>query len=693
MVRGYRSRIRNMPMLNGAFRSMRQSGGSNAWVISREKVAGPGPLLANDPHLDLTTPPLLYPIHLRAWPSGIDVRGDGFAGVPFILSGRTPGVACGVTTLNLDLTDIFDERIVPDPRSPSALRISHQPTDDALDHIVPIPEVFRFRNEHGQIVTAPAGSVPSATLVVPRRNYGPLVDDPSDGRSLSIQYTGFSATRELDAFRLLMKARNLNDVAASLRFLDIGSQTLTCADASGSLGYFVSSEVPLREDLQAGAVRGAPPFFVRNGLGGNDWLPKSNARADQAVSFEILPFAEMPQIINPPEGYLISANNDPIGLNFDNNPFNTPRIGGAGLYYLSPRFNPGVRAFRIKELIEERLEKGGRASFEDMREIQADVVLHDARVFVPFIVSALRHAQHSGDARLRALASNGSLAEAVGRLRVWDGSTPTGVEQGYDASDKGGERLPPSPEERASSVAATIYSVWRGQFIRRTILKTLERVGLQEFDPSNQQLLTATKNLLDRFAERGGRGASGLDFFEVEGVADPAMRRDIIILESLQAALNLLKAPAFASAFGGSERQADYRWGRLHRVVIDHPLGENFSLTGDRANNPFAPPFEDLPGLPVDGGLETVDAASHSARANTPEDFAFMQGPLRRFVTSLGMSRTVSSLPGGTSEDPESPYFHNLLGLWLTNDTFRWRMVGSGAGDGEILILLPKGRR
>lgn len=126
--------------------------------------------------------------------------------------------------------------------------------------------------------------------------------------------------------------------------------------------------------------------------------------------------------------------------------------------------------------------------------------------------------------------------------------------------------------------------------------------------------------------------------------------------------------------------------------MIDHPLGDAFSLTGDRHDNPFRPPFTNLPGLPVDGGLETVDAASHTSRADTLRDFEFSQGPLRRFVTSLGGGRcTESSLPGGAIGDVTSPFFNNLFGRWLTNESFKWRERPLGAiAAGELVILTPK---
>ena len=61
------------------------------------------------------------------------------------------------------------------------------------------------------------------------------------------------------------------------------------------------------------------------------------------------------------------------------------------------------------------------------------------------------------------------MAEAVGRLARWDHTTPTGIREGYDAADVDGRLRDPSSGEVAGSVAATIYSVWRGQYVRNVI--------------------------------------------------------------------------------------------------------------------------------------------------------------------------------------------------------------------------------
>ena len=139
------------------------------------------------------------------------------------------------------------------------------------------------------------------------------------------------------------------------------------------------------------------------------------------------------------------------------------------------------------------------------------------------------------------------------------------------------------------------------------------------------------------------------------------------ILGALKSALDLAASPAFAPAFGGSTNLADYRWGKLHRIVFRHPLGGPFSI-------PTGAGFTDLgtglPGIATDGGFSAVDASSHNPRASTLNGFMFGSGPARRFVAEARHThpKAVQVIPGGESGNPAGPWFGNQLGLWLTND-------------------------
>ena len=176
--------------------------------------------------------------------------------------------------------------------------------------------------------------------------------------------------------------------------------------------------------------------------------------------------------------------------------------------------------------------------------------------------------------------------------------------------------------------------------------------GLAIPSPRDIQL-TAVKNLFDNFPQRSGVGVSGIDFFEVPGVAGAADRRDIVLLRSLSIALDLLAGPAFADAFNGSTNQSDYRWGRLHRVVLAHPLGGPFNIPP--AGGAFPQPLPNLPGIPTDGGLHTVDLGNHQINRDNSNGFMFLGGPSLRYVASIESDgiKSVSSLPGGQSGVPE----------------------------------------
>jgi penicillin amidase len=668
--RRYLERVRGLPFFKPRLDRDNRPG-SNQWAVAGRNSASGVPMVANDPHLALDQPSTFYPIRLVAGP--VDVMGSGFAGVPFVIVGQNRNVAWGATVSPLDVTDVYMEQVVADPRSPSGLSTLYL---GQAEPVIPVPESYRVNVvgdgvQDNLVPVPPGGNVPPATLIVPRRNNGPILQlDLSAGRALSVQYTGFSGTREVDTFWALNRARNLDDFRSGLQWFDSGTQNFAYADIQGNIAYFAASEVPVREDLQAGTVSGVPPWFIRNGTGGNEWLPVRQPQPGQAIAYEILPASEMPHLVNPPAGWFVNANNDPAGTSLDNDPLNQLRPGG-GLYYLNAGYDAGFRAGRITELIRGKLANGAGVSFEDMQAIQADVVLPDAQYFVPYIRQALARGSSSSNPLLAALAGQAGVQAAIGRLAAWQFTAPTGIPQGYDAADVDGLPGTPSAGEVAESVAATLYSVWRGQFIRNSIDATLAGVplppGIVLPRPGGQLSMTALKALLER--PQPGVGASGINFFNAPA-ASAEDRRDIVILKSMADALARLAGPEFAPAFAGSTNLDDYRWGKLHRVVLEHPLGGPFNVPSASGGIPN-PLGDALPGFPTDGGFGAVDASNHDARAQRANDFMFGSGPVNRFVGEAARSgmRSASVWPGGTSGIPGTTFYANQLPRYLTNDT------------------------
>ena len=668
LARDYLTKVRQIPLFDGILDKDKR-GGSNLWAISGSLSDTGNPLIANDPHLQLGTPSTFYPMGLEV--SGmLKVFGECFPGAPGIVQGYNSNLSWGTTNNLIDVTDTYQEQVVNSPTSPSGLATLYQGHPEA---IIPIPETFRA-NQPGNgvrddiVVIPPGGGIPAATLVVPRRNQGPIISlNPASGVALSVQYTGFSPTRELDSILQINRASNLKEFVAALQFFDFGSQNFVYADNKGNIAYYTSGEMPIREDLQANTVSGSPPWFIRNGQGGNEWLPVQHPQPNQALPYEILPFAEMPQIENPPAGFLVNGNNDPAGVTAGNNPLGQQRRNG-GIYYLAYAFNRGFRAGRIQERILDYLGSGNRhISFKQMQSIQADVKLRDAQVFVPYIVQALKNAKRDGaPATLADLTTNTRLADAVKRLSRWGFDTPTGIPEGYDAADANGRLATPTRAQIDNSVAATIFAVWRSEFVKGTIDAQLVPFGLPV--PQDADALAALRHLLDNFADSHGVGSSHVNFFRVPGFAVPEDARDFVILSSLGRALDALAGDAFKAAFQNSTDLEDYRWGKLHRIVFAHALGGPFSIPP--AGGAFPEPLPGLPGIPTDGGFQTVDAANHSVRAGGTNAFMFNAGPVRRFVSERTRkeARSESIWPGGTSGVLGSPWYFNFLPLWLTNE-------------------------
>ena len=683
-ARRYREWLRSLPRVPGVYQpESKAGGGSNVWVLSGANTNDGRSLLANDMHLPLGNPTIFHQVHLSA--PGLEVTGSGIAGAPCVARGHNKHLSWGITNARLDINDVYAEEIVPDPVSPGTLYTIYKGT---LEPVERRTESFSA-NLGGLVVPVHQQEV----LVVPRRNNGPIITppafDPAKGvlTALSLQSTGFSATRDPEGICGFNRARNLDEFKSALQLVDFASQNIAYADTAGNIAYFVSGEIPLREDLQAAEPGDvvAPPFMIRNGTGGHEWIVDPDPQPDQAVPYRILPFAEMPQTVNPGSGVIINANNDPIGNSLDNDSLNDFRPGG-GLYYLNwgGRFF-SIRSGRVEQMLQAELKRHGRLKAADMSRIQADVAMLDAQVFAPSIQQAFDHAKAEGaHPALASLAADPRVAEAVGRLAEWDFSAPTGIAEGYDAhpgvrkgrrnnGDTGGNRQSSSV---SNSVAATIYSVWRHEIVANTIDATLVSVGLAPLVNVREERVTALRHLLDNFEISQGVGASGLDFFTGPLDADAETRRDIKILESLASALDRLASDDFKAAFNNSTNQDDYRWGRLHRIVFEHPLG---SVAGEFNAPPafglFPAPLEGLSGIPVDGGFETIDVGSPAADIVAPgtDTFMFSAGATGRFTSQLKRNgvKARTSLPGGESAIPGSPFYLNLLDSWLVNQSHR----------------------
>jgi penicillin amidase len=715
LAQAYRDKIASNPFIAPTLHPRLGRGGSNEFAVSGSVTASGTPLIANDPHLTLALPPIFMEMHVissdPAYAQPLNASGVSVPGAPGIIQGCNSNICWGSTVNPMDVTDTYLEIFeVNSYGLPTG--ILH--TDDGV-HLNIEPVDWAFQSFYVNAMTPgmtdnivrddSIGYTNGAlTVTIPRRNNGPMVQLGSPGScslnglqlrpqfacGLSIAYTGWGATFELEAFKLINRAQNIDDFQNALTFFDFGSQNFIYADTAGNIAYFTSAENPIRDDLQNFTQYiGTPPFFIRSGsnlivqadgtlatnadgsfaVAHNDWLPVQNPQPNQAIPFEIMPASEMPHAINPAAGYVANANNDPIGVTLDNNPFNQLRPNG-GIYYLNYAYD-AYRMGRIDRALSSMINAGHQITMSDMEQVQLNTQPVDAQLVLPHLLAAYQNATADGAwAPLAQLAADPGVSEAIARLSAWDLSTPTGLAEGFDAGDIPFAPKTPTQAQLDNSVAATVFFMWRSNAIKNTVDATLTGYGLGSYLPGDDSAYTSLKFQLDAFPVLGGHGASGINFFTVPDAPDPASARDFVLLKSLRDGLDQLASDAFAAAFGNSTNLADYHWGALHRFVLEHPLGGPFNIPGP---NPYG--FTDLspslPGLSRDSSYETVNPGGGTLRVSGVNDFMFSgaTAPGRRFVGEMDTPiNAVEVIPGGESAVLGDPNYASQLILWLTGN-------------------------
>jgi penicillin amidase len=333
-----------------------------------------------------------------------------------------------------------------------------------------------------------------------------------------------------------------------------------------------------------------------------------------------------------------------------------------------------------------------------MQRFQANTQQLDAELLLPFLIEAFANANELGaPTELATLAGDTGVAEAMGRFAEWDFSSPTGLDEGYDASDYFGVRFPlfggdhahgkgGGQQEIDASVAATIYNMWRAYAIRNIVVARLLDFGV---NAGGKFRLKALFNLLGQ-SPYTGIAAAGIDWIPEPAALSAEERRDLALLESLRDALLQLASDELAPAFANSTNQEDYRWGKLHRITFDHPFEDEFSIPSQAGFEDLSP---ELPGLARDGGYQVVNASSFGAAARGLNGFRFGFGSARRYVGGpkyFGRIFGVSSAPGGPSGVPGEPDYATQLGMWLTADYHSVWMSSYVFGEKERLVPPPE---
>ncbi len=326
--------------------------GSNNWVVSGEHTESGLPLLANDPHLGIQMPSIWYEAGLHA--PGWEVVGFTFAGVPGVIIGHNANIAWGVTNVGPDVQDLYIERI--NPNNPQEYEFQGE-----WEEMEIIEEVIRVNG--GEDVV----------LEIRTTRHGPIMNEVIEPQRdvLALRWTAQEPSRVLQAALLLNQAANYDDFREALRYWDVPAQNFVYADIEGNIAYQTPGRIPIR-------AQGDGTVSVPGWTGEYEWEG-------------FIPFEELPALFNPPDGFIVTANNSVVDEDYP--------------YFIARDWADGDRALRIVQMLEEAIERGG-VTAGDFARIQNDSKSLRAEAYIPL---------------LRDLSSSDPQVQAaIERLRGWD---------------------------------------------------------------------------------------------------------------------------------------------------------------------------------------------------------------------------------------------------------------------------------
>ena len=309
--------------------------GSNNWVVSAEKSATGAPLLADDPHLGLSTPSIWYQMNLKSPEQ--NVSGVIFAGIPGIILGHNEHLAWGVTNVNPQVQDLYIEKRNPEN-----------------------PHEFLYDGEYykAEVRDEPIKVKDGETVdyEVVMTMHGPVISDVMGSDDLAkevfaLQWTALEPTRELQAVLGFNKAKTWDEFEVALHDFNAPAQNFVVADKEGTIAYRANGNVPIRKK-------------------GNGQLPVPGDSSDYGWKGYI-PYEELPTVINPESGWIATANNEIAGEEYP--------------YYLTDYWAQPYRYERIAELLEAK----DKLTVQDMQDIQMDTVNLYAEEFLPDFIASL----------------------------------------------------------------------------------------------------------------------------------------------------------------------------------------------------------------------------------------------------------------------------------------------------------------
>jgi penicillin amidase len=468
--------------------------GSNSWVISGGLTTTGKPILANDPHLAPSMPGIWYQMGLHC-ACAFNVEGFTFSGVPGVVIGHNARIAWGFTNLDPDVTDLYLEKIKGNRYEVDGVWRDLGIRTETIKVAGGKPVTLRVRTtDNGPLLSDVSDDLhgiagkppvdPSGSPVAAGSGGAP---EPGVTYGVALRWTALDPGRTMDALFDVDAAGNWSDFRAAAAKFEVPSQNMIYADVDGNIGYQSPGRIPVR-------TRGDGRWPAPGWDSSYDWKG-------------FLPFAELPNELNPAQGFIATANQaviDPAGYQ----PF------------LTDDWSYGYRSQRIVDMLTAATSGGGKISVSDVQRMQFD----NRNGFAAQIAPRLLAEHLTGDA-----------AKAQALLDGWDFQQPADGDRG-------------TAQARSSAAAAYFNAVWHN-----LVNLTFDELPADQRPDGEDRWFVVVDQLLDDPTNA---------WWDEKGT--PAVEtRDDVVTQAMVAA-----GKELAGAQGADP--AGWRWGRMHTLYVQN---------------------------------------------------------------------------------------------------------------------------
>lgn len=315
---------------------------SNSWVIHGDLTETGYPILANDPHLQLSLPPIWYLAQIALHDDSYNVFAAFIPGIPFPIIGRNHYVSWGFTNAPVDVVDYY---------------YYVWRGDEYYYKGVWLKPTIRYEN---LTVRMKNGEYKTITVKVEETVHGPIIDDE---KKIAVQWTGLMVNTGFIAFYKASKAKSVHEVLEAFNnYYITPPQNMVVADRI-NIVYLLVGSIPIRSGNYVNVSgklilnRGFLPFNGSNGEGEwHKWIAPE----------------EKPQLFNPEKSIIVTANNKPIDTS-------------SYPYYLGWHWLDRYRYERIVEYLEDLVSRS-KIKVGDNMNLQHDVKAKDAEILLPLMI-------------------------------------------------------------------------------------------------------------------------------------------------------------------------------------------------------------------------------------------------------------------------------------------------------------------